>query len=82
MADPQTRPAGFRHRTLAEAAGASLRGRYEFVSVSEADIVVALGGDGYLLHILHEALLASKPKPVFGMNRGTVGFMMNEFDER
>jgi NAD+ kinase len=65
----------------AEAAGAALRERYDFVSVAEADIVVALGGDGYLLHILHEALLASKPKPVFGMNLGTVGFMMNEFAE-
>jgi NAD+ kinase len=64
----------------AEAAGAILRSRHDFVSVSEADVVVALGGDGFLLHILHEALLASTPKPVFGMNRGTVGFMMNEFD--
>ncbi len=65
----------------AEAAGAALRDRYDFVSVSDADVVVALGGDGFLLHTLHEALLASTPKPVFGMNRGTVGFMMNEFDE-
>jgi NAD+ kinase len=66
---------------VAEAAGTALRERYDFVSVSEADVVVALGGDGFLLHTLHEALLASTPKPVFGMNRGTVGFMMNEFDE-
>ena len=66
---------------VAEAAGAALRERYDFVSVSDADVVVALGGDGFLLHTLHEALLASTPKPVFGMNRGTVGFMMNEFDE-
>ncbi|MBC7505910.1 MAG: NAD kinase, partial [Sandarakinorhabdus sp.] len=65
----------------AEAAGAALRTRYDFVSVTEADIVVALGGDGFLLHTLHEALLASTPKPVFGMNRGTVGFMMNDFDD-
>ena len=65
----------------AEAAGAALRERHDFVGVAEADVVVALGGDGFLLHTLHEALLASIPKPVFGMNRGTVGFMMNEFDE-
>jgi NAD+ kinase len=64
----------------AKAAGAALRERYDFVSVSDADVVVALGGDGFLLHTLHEALLASEPKPVFGMNLGTVGFMMNEFD--
>ncbi|MFZ4689603.1 MAG: NAD kinase [Polymorphobacter sp.] len=66
---------------VAEAAGAALRERYDFVSVADADVVVALGGDGFLLHILHEALLASEPKPVFGMNRGTVGFMMNEFED-
>ncbi len=66
---------------VAEAAGAALRARYDFVSVRDADVVVALGGDGFLLHILHEALSASEPKPVFGMNRGTVGFMMNEFDD-
>ena len=66
---------------VAEAAGHALRSRYDFVSVAEADIVVALGGDGFLLHTLHEALLASTPKPVFGMNRGTIGFMMNDYDE-
>lgn len=65
----------------AETAGAALRARHEFVAVHDADVVVALGGDGFLLHILHEALLASEPKPVFGMNRGTVGFMMNEFED-
>jgi NAD+ kinase len=66
---------------VAEAAGEALSQRYEFVAVRDADVVVALGGDGFLLHILHEALLASEPKPVFGMNRGTVGFMMNEFGD-
>jgi len=65
----------------AEAAGAALRARYAFVPVREADVVVALGGDGFLLHTLHEALSAKDPKPMFGMNRGTVGFMMNEYEE-
>lgn len=64
----------------AEAGGALLRSRYSFVSVEDADVVVALGGDGFLLHTLHEALSAEAPKPVFGMNRGTFGFMMNEFE--
>jgi NAD+ kinase len=64
----------------AEAGGALLSARHDFVAVRDADVVVALGGDGFLLHTLHEALLASEPKPVFGMNLGTVGFMMNEFD--
>lgn len=65
----------------AESAAAILRARHAFVPVRDADVVIALGGDGFLLHTLHEALLARDPKPVFGMNRGTVGFMMNEFEE-
>ncbi|PZN94568.1 MAG: NAD kinase, partial [Alphaproteobacteria bacterium] len=65
----------------AETAGAALRARYDFVAVRDADVIVAIGGDGFLLHTLHEALSAQAPKPMFGMNRGTVGFMMNEFEE-
>jgi len=57
----------------------SLRGKYQFVPVSEADVIVALGGDGLMLHSLHRYL--NLAKPFFGMNRGTVGFLMNEFRE-
>jgi NAD+ kinase len=64
----------------AETGGSLLRAAHDFVAVRDADVVIALGGDGFLLHTLHEALLASEPKPVFGMNLGTVGFMMNEFE--
>jgi NAD+ kinase len=67
---------------VARAAGDALREHYQFVCVSEADAVVALGGDGYLLHCLHEAMRHRDPKPMFGMNRGTVGFMMNDFKAR
>ena len=56
-----------------------LRARYDFVEVEEADLIVALGGDGYLLHILRERLSLGNVCPVFGMNRGTVGFLMNEW---
>ena len=56
-----------------------LRERYDFVPLEEADMIVALGGDGYLLHTLRERLNLGKVCPVFGMNRGTVGFLMNEF---
>src|ERR1041384_3391080 len=56
-----------------------LRERYEFVAVEEAEMIVALGGDGYLLHILRERLNLGQVCPVFGMNRGTVGFLMNEW---
>ena len=61
------------------AAEALLRGRYDFVSLKEAEQIVALGGDGFLLQTLHEMLLRGKVCPVFGMNRGTVGFLMNEW---
>ena len=51
--------------------------RYELASVDEADVLIALGGDGFLLHVLHTHLALGKP--IYGMNRGTVGFLMNEF---
>jgi NAD+ kinase len=64
----------------AQAAEAMLRARYPFVSVEEADLIVALGGDGFLLQTLHDMLLDKGVlRPVFGMNRGTVGFLMNEW---
>jgi NAD+ kinase len=63
----------------AQAADTLLRERYAFVPVEEADLIVALGGDGFLLHILRERLTLGKVCPVFGMNRGTVGFLMNEW---
>jgi NAD+ kinase len=43
----------------------------------DADIVVALGGDGLMLQTLHQNMRTGKP--IYGMNRGTVGFLMNEF---
>jgi NAD+ kinase len=64
---------------VARAAAAALRETHDFVPVREADMVVALGGDGFLLQCLHEALQLKDPKPMFGMNRGTVGFLMNDF---
>ena len=63
----------------AQAAEAMLRERYDFVALEEAELIVALGGDGYLLHTLHEMLGRGRVCPVFGMNRGTVGFLMNEW---
>jgi NAD+ kinase len=43
------------------------------------DVIVALGGDGFMLQTLHRR--EDKSLPVYGMNRGTVGFLMNEYDE-
>ena len=44
-----------------------------------ADVVVALGGDGLMLQTLHRTM--DKPKPIYGMNFGSVGFLMNEYSE-
>ncbi|WP_420565046.1 NAD kinase [Thalassobaculum sp.] len=53
--------------------------RYGSVVPTRADVIVALGGDGYMLETLRAAIGAGKP--IYGMNRGTVGFLMNEFRE-
>src|ERR1700744_6504143 len=51
--------------------------RYEDVGAAKVDIVVALGGDGFMLQTLHNFL--SRKTPVYGMNLGSGGFLMNEF---
>lgn len=63
----------------AQAAAKALRERREWVDIAEADMVVALGGDGFLLQVLHGMLERRRILPVFGMNLGTVGFLMNEW---
>jgi NAD+ kinase len=63
----------------AEAAAEELRRRYEWVPLAEAEVVVALGGDGFLLQSLHTMLDRHRSLPIFGMNLGTVGFLMNEY---
>jgi NAD+ kinase len=55
----------------------SLRHRYGHVPAAEADVIVALGGDGFMLSTLHATM--NLEAPVYGMNRGTVGFLMNEY---
>jgi len=63
----------------AQAAESLLRERYDFVAPADADLILALGGDGFLLQTLHDMLARDRLCPVFGMNRGTVGFLMNEW---
>lgn len=57
----------------------ALAARYGDVAREDADVIVALGGDGAMLHALHDAIPLNKP--VFGMNRGSVGFLLNEYRE-
>ena len=61
----------------AVAARAQLVSLYGDASVGSADAVVALGGDGLMLQTLHTFM--GKDVPIFGMNRGSVGFLMNEY---
>jgi NAD+ kinase len=56
-----------------------LRKRFGTISLENADIVVVLGGDGAMLETLHR--LFDHQMPIYGMNRGTIGFLMNEFRE-
>jgi NAD+ kinase len=61
----------------AQAARAELIARHGDCPPEEADVIVALGGDGFMLQTLHAT--QHLPAPVYGMNRGTVGFLMNEY---
>ena len=63
----------------ARAAEALLRKRYNWASEEKAETLVALGGDGFMLQTLHSMLEEGIARPVFGMNRGTFGFLMNEW---
>ena len=63
--------------TEAQAALAQLIALYGNHDPANADVIVALGGDGLMLQTLHEHMRSGKP--IYGMHRGTVGFLMNEF---
>jgi NAD+ kinase len=63
----------------AKAAEALLRRRYTWTDEEEAETLVALGGDGFMLQTLHAMLEDGPARPVFGMNRGTFGFLMNDW---
>jgi NAD+ kinase len=55
----------------------AMRQRHKDVGEKDADIIVALGGDGFMLQTLHKFL--GTGKPIYGMNLGSVGFLMNEY---
>jgi len=61
----------------AQSALERLRRQYGDVAPEAADVVVALGGDGFMLQTLHKFMHSGKP--IYGMHRGTVGFLMNEY---
>ncbi|QJB58296.1 NAD kinase [Pseudodesulfovibrio sp. zrk46] len=63
----------------AQEALAALSKRYDCVPVKEADVIVCLGGDGFLLSTMHD--YHHTRLPIYGMNRGTVGFLLNSYTE-
>lgn len=66
-------------RPEAQAAKARLVSRYGQVACDDAEVIVALGGDGFMLETLHESL--SSARPIYGMNQGSVEFLMNDYVE-
>ncbi|MBL8299329.1 MAG: NAD kinase [Rhodanobacteraceae bacterium] len=61
----------------AQSALALMRARYGEVSIDDADVIIALGGDGFMLQTLHRHTM--RGLPVYGMKLGTVGFLMNQY---
>lgn len=57
---------------------ADLRAQLTEVAPQEADVIVTLGGDGFLLRMLHQYVHLNKP--FYGLNRGTQGFLLNDYD--
>lgn len=64
-------------RKDAQESCAELTRLYGCVDLAEADVIVALGGDGFMLETLHRTI--QNPRPIYGMNRGSVGFLMNDY---
>lgn len=66
-------------RPEAQEARARLAQRYGDAGEGKAQVIVALGGDGFMLETVHRHM--GSGKPIYGMNRGSVGFLMNEYSE-
>jgi NAD+ kinase len=62
----------------AQEAAEALRETHDWVSPEQADALVVLGGDGFLLHVMHRMIDDGRIVPVYGINHGTVGFLMNK----
>ncbi|WP_408636615.1 NAD kinase [Novosphingobium aquimarinum] len=61
----------------AQEGATALKASHSWVKPADADVLVVVGGDGFLLHTLHEMLDWDRVKPCYGLNLGTVGFLMN-----
>lgn len=79
--DPSRHRLGLVSSTTSDAlaARACLERLYPWSQPQDADVLVVLGGDGFMLQTLHQIM--RKRVPLFGMNKGTVGFLMNAYSE-
>ena len=66
-------------QAAAQEAFKRLSARYDHVAPDKSDIVVALGGDGFMLQTLHRHM--ERRVPIYGMNQGSIGFLMNHYNE-
>lgn len=62
---------------LARRAYREITQKYETVEAEKADVIIALGGDGHMLEVMHQTLALNKP--IYGMNLGSVGFLLNNY---
>ncbi len=67
------------NNTRARRAAAALTDRYAFVAEASADVGVVVGGDGFMLRTLHRLLDDQRRLPLYGLNCGTVGFLLNRY---
>ncbi len=77
MSDPKLAFVSSRSE-VSKAARDELEALYPHYEPADADVIVALGGDGFMLEAMHRYM--DLGKPIYGMNRGTVGFLLNQFD--
>jgi NAD+ kinase len=65
----------------AQEAAASLAGCADWVPSEEAEAAVVLGGDGFMLEAMHRMIDSGRMVPIYGLNLGTVGFLMNRYQK-
>lgn len=67
------------HKLKAKNLAQSIEGFMKTVPVEQAEIIIAIGGDGFMLHTLHQ--LKNHKIPVYGINTGTIGFLLNSAEK-
>ena len=87
-AEATASPPGFRKVALlaspterAQEAATALAGCYDWAPIDQADAAVVLGGDGFMLESMHRMIDSDRIVPVYGLNLGTVGFLMNRYQK-